>query len=734
MPAAPDREAALEAHGGTPLGYVGSERCAACHSEVAAAWAGSHHDLAMQPAGPDGLLGDFDGVAVQTGDGSVEFVRRDDGSASVRILEASGSLRAEHRVTHAFGVDPLQQMLVELPGGRLQVFEWAWDARPAQQGGQRWFRPYAGLEADAPHWQSALLNWNGMCADCHSTAVRKGYDASTDSYATTFAAVDVGCEACHGPGSAHAEAPVAGPIALAAVPRSWERRDDRGMPLRSPARSPAGELETCARCHSRRTQLAEGSLPPEPLLDAYVPELLDRGLYHADGQILDEVYVYGSFVQSAMHAAGVTCSDCHDPHGLELAAGTGGVCAGCHEPARFAATDHHGHAPGSAGSECVACHMPGRTYMGVDFRRDHSFRVPRPDLSVLVGTPNACNDCHDDRDAAWADAVVARRFPDGRRLDAHYGEAFAAARGWAEGRSTALTGLVADTALPAIVRATAYSLMAEQVDASMHEPILRGLRDAEPLVRLGALRAIEALPPEQRVEAQTLLDDPLRAIRAEAARVLNAARGRLSEPRRRDLDAALAEYADAQRLHGDRAFGRVNRAVVAVEQGDAAAAERLLREAIDVEPESPRAYLYLAELRRGRGEERDALDLLERAVRAAPGDAAAWSALGLAHVRGGRSELALEALRRAAALAPEQPAHAELLGIALSSYGRAGEAQRVLGDAAERFPAHRDVLFAAATVFRDAGMRERAAALSAALVRQFPADAAARALRDELSR
>ena len=158
-----------------------------------------------------------------------------------------------------------------------------------------------------------------------------------------------------------------------------------------------------------------------PFLDAYLPALLEPGLYHSDGQIDGEVYEYGSFLQSRMHAASVTCSDCHDPHSLKLRAEGNALCAQCHLPERFDLSAHHNHEPGSAGAQCVNCHMPTKTYMVVDARRDHSIRVPRPDLSISLGTPNACTPCHADRPAQWAAEAVAGWYPGGRQTTPHYG-------------------------------------------------------------------------------------------------------------------------------------------------------------------------------------------------------------------------------------------------------------------------------------------------------------------------
>ena len=174
--------------------------------------------------------------------------------------------------------------------------------------------------------------------------------------------------------------------------------------------------------------IAEGNTAATPLLDRSMPALLEPGLYHADGQIDGEVFEVGSFMQSRMFAAGVTCTNCHDPHAGGVRASGNGLCAQCHMPQKFDVTEHHHHAPGSSGAQCVACHMPAKTYMGVDLRRDHSFRVPRPDLTETIGVPNACNACHTDRSPAWAASTVAGWYPHGRQTTPHYGTALNAGR------------------------------------------------------------------------------------------------------------------------------------------------------------------------------------------------------------------------------------------------------------------------------------------------------------------
>ena len=256
----------------------------------------------------------------------------------------------DYQIAYTFGVFPLQQYLIAFPGGRLQALGIAWDSRPAAEGGQRWFHLYPDQAvpfSDPLHWTKRNQTWNFMCADCHSTNLRKNYDLATDSYATTWSEIDVSCEACHGPGSAHVGwAQSQSPDSVdpskgfavrlnAEIRGHWELEPDVGTATRTEPRQSVAEIDTCARCHARRREIATEYEYGRPFLDTHAPILLDAGMYHADGQIQDEVYEYGSFRQSLMFQKGVTCSNCHDPHSLELRAPGNAVCAQCHLPEKF---------------------------------------------------------------------------------------------------------------------------------------------------------------------------------------------------------------------------------------------------------------------------------------------------------------------------------------------------------------------------------------------------------------
>jgi predicted CXXCH cytochrome family protein len=519
-----------------PPSFVGGKACAGCHSAEFDAWKGSHHALAMQKATESTVLADFAGAQLEHFGVTTTFFRNGD-KFMVRTDGPDGALH-EYPIAYTFGVYPLQQYLIAFPGGRLQPLGVAWDSRPKEQGGQRWFHLYPDQKlkrGDPLHWTGRDQTWNYQCADCHSTDLKKNFDLAANTYATSWTDLDVSCEACHGPGSRHVAwaksgeraKPTDGPDRMGLTNwlkptdhSHWEMNPETGIARRTEKLTSA-ELDTCAACHSRRKVIAKDPVPGEPFPDAYLPALLEPGLYHADGQIDGEVYEYGSFLQSRMHHGGVTCSDCHDPHRAKLRADGNALCGQCHMPAKFDVAEHHHHQPGSTGAQCVNCHMPTKNFMVVDARRDHSIRVPRPDLSVALGTPNACIQCHARSSAEWAAETVAEWYPYGRQTTPHFGTALHAGRVGAPDAEQQLDRLILDQKQPAIARASALPLLAPYASSASEPAMKAAIADADPLVRLAAPRALPASPLQAVVRALAqLLADPVHAVRIEAARAL----------------------------------------------------------------------------------------------------------------------------------------------------------------------------------------------------------------------
>jgi predicted CXXCH cytochrome family protein len=574
-----------------PRAFVGSAQCASCHRPEYDAWRSSQHSRAMQPATPTNVLGRFDGTKLVNGGVSYTFLRRGDTSI-VNTVGPTGA-PADFAIRYTFGVYPLQQYLVELRGGHVQALLVAWDARPASQGGQRWFSLAPGSEASHAerfHWTGSEYNWNYMCADCHSTAVRKQYEPATDSFHTTFSEINVACEACHGPGSRH--------VSWARYPgvlRRFAWRDDglqaqltdrrgatwsidsaTGNARRSTPRTTEHEIETCTQCHARRNHIADGYTAGASLLDFYVPLPLLSGMYYPDGQQLDEVYTVASFQESRMYSMGVTCADCHDPHTQQLRRPGNQVCLQCHRAAKYDTAAHHHHAAGTPGAQCVSCHLPDTTYMQIDRRHDHSIRIPRPDLSVALGVPNACNRCHTDRDARWASAQVASWYPVRNPGFQRFAQAFAADDRGDPAATDSLGVIANDATEPWIVRASALARLAGRPGATALEAAQRWTRDSNSVVRFYALSLLEGMGGDQRSSmAAPLLRDSTRAIREEAAWLLAPLAQSLDTAARRAFDAAAAEFVASQRYNADRAPSRLRLVSFYAQIGrlDSAAAE-----------------------------------------------------------------------------------------------------------------------------------------------------------------
>jgi Tfp pilus assembly protein PilF len=468
-----------------------------------------------------------------------------------------------------------------------------------------------------------------------------------------------------------------------------------------------------------------------------MPALLDAGLYHADGQILGEVYEYGSFIQSRMFRAGVTCSDCHEPHGLGLRAPGNGVCAQCHMPAKFDTPDHHHHNMDSDAARCVSCHMPERTYMVVDPRRDHSLQVPRPDLSVAIGTPNACTGCHQDQSAAWAAAQVVRWYgPSSPARRPHFAAALDAGRRGLLTAEKALAALATDASQPGIARATALALLPEYLSPASLPAVEAALGEADPLVRATALATIETLPPEGRVRfAAPKLRDPVRAVRLAAAHALaDAPRQSLSPAQQADFEEALAELIASETVNADQPEAHLNLANLYMRLGRAADAESELRAALALDPRFVPALVNLADLFRAQGRDADSARVLEQALQVTPDNAEALHALGLLRVRQGRRAEAVDLLRRAARRQPESTRLAYVYAVALHGTGEPARAIAVLEDAHRRRPANRDVLIALVSYLRERGDTKAALGYAEQLVTLAPNDREVQAMVESLRR
>jgi predicted CXXCH cytochrome family protein len=615
---------------GEAPGYVGSETCVGCHRAAGEAWTTSHHARAWHEPTEQSVHGDFDGKTFEHR-GVVSRFSKGGGKFVVTTDGPDGQSR-KFDVVGTVGIAPLQQYLVETDPGRQQVLDLAWDTER-----RRWYHLYPDQDlphTDGLHWTGPYKNWNARCAECHATGYQKRYAPLTRRYSSMQAEKSVGCEACHGPGSAH----VTWTRDRSAFnPSAWRGVKMHGLTVSFEGKNAETEIQQCAGCHSRREAFADASpIAGTPFHDSYRLALLRDGLYHADGQIRDEVYVYGSFLQSKMYARGVRCTDCHNPHSGALKAQGNAVCTQCHNPsgkpgfptlkqAEYDTPKHHFHKPGSVGAQCKGCHMIERVYMRVDGRRDHSFRVPRPDLSAALGTPNACTDCHENKPTAWASAELASRFPDSSHRGTHHATTFTAAR---QGSGDAA---IADSLLEiglsrnnaGIVRATALDLLQRYAAPQIADRAAGLLRDPDPLVRAAAIPLQRAKPPATRVQRLgPLLQDERRSVRIAAVRaLLDILAGRAPPTLARSARQAIGEYQRSLSAKAD--FPEIQMAIAgtAMVSRKFRVAERAFSEAARMDPQRVDAWAMVARLRAAQGDIEGAKKALRDGLAANPNDA-----------------------------------------------------------------------------------------------------------------
>jgi len=665
----------------------------------------------MQTVTPETVAGDFSDTSIVVGSETFTF-RRHEQSFEVEVQE-TGHSSERLAVRYTFGVWPLQQYLVDVGHGRLQALQVAWDTRPAPQGGQRWF--YLGGDTIDPpgdplHWRGLAYNWNRSCADCHSTNVDKGYNPSTRGYETTFAETSVGCESCHGPASVHVERAKTGTAggdhdllrAIEKPPtRQWVFVPGKPIAVLEGASVIDPELSTCAPCHARRAQLKphEGNFD-----DDYRLALLEDDLYFADGQSKDEVFIHGSFLQSKMYASGVVCSDCHEPHAATLKVRPNALCSGCHRPEVFDTPSHTFHPYGSAGAECPSCHMPQRTYMGVDERADHRFGVPQPLLSAKIGAPDPCLGCHRDWTPQHAHELIERHI--GTRARTGFAEALWATRqGHIEGPKQ-LAAIAQSEDFPPIVRATALVELSANTSPHVIELARSLAAAADPLLRRASATIAHSLPPLDRDRiGRRLLRDPVASVRLEAASAFIDAPPMQEWPASdmQNLATAVAEYRDSKTWVSDGPDGLVDLANLALAMGDGQACQTYLEQAIAIDPSFSPAHLNLADYYRAMGQDDRAVVVLENALSRARDPAMIHHALGLAFTRLGRRDEAIRELARAFQLLPAVPRLGYVYAVALFDTGKREAALEVLRAVHERFPGDRTVLNVAIQYARELG-------------------------------
>jgi len=709
--------------------YVGKDACIECHKVQFELWKGSDHDLAMDYANDSTVLGDFNNTELIAQGFTHKFFKRN-GKFYVQTDGPEGEMQ-EFEVKYTFGYHPLQQYLVEFPGGKLQTLALTWDTIS-----KSWYHMADAVYPDENvdhnnwlHWTNQAQNWNGMCADCHSTNLKKGFDIQTETFQTTWSEIDVSCEACHGPSSEHIKW-----ANLSEMARP--QNTNTGLIVQTSNIDHVRYVDLCARCHTRRSVLWDYDFDWTDLLDHMIPEWVREPLYFPDGQILEEDYVYGSFTQSRMYMEGVKCNDCHDVHSGKRILDGNALCLQCHRSDVYDTYNHHFHKytgegslrvidefgneqPVGSGAQCINCHMTGRYYMGVDYRRDHSFRVPRPDLSDLLGTPNACIQCHAQQSNEWAAKYLKKWY--GESTNPHYGIALAAGTHMLPGAFEKLVRLTTDDLYPVIVRATALSLLGENYPESSKAVLKNSLKDIESLIRYTAIHLYPFTNHEEMNDLTPLLNDPVRAVRFEAAiKLSRVPDDQFPKKSRHALKEALNEYREAMEYSADFAASRHNLGNYYNNTGNPQKAIDQYKAAIEIDDLFYPAKVNLAMIYNQQGENEKAELLFRDVIRTNPEVPDIYYSLGLLLAEQQKFAEATIYLEKARELMPDRIRIYYNLGLIYQYIEEIEKAENTLKSGLKIEPESFDLLFALADLYVKSGQYDKARPLAEKLKEIYP--------------
>jgi len=636
------------------------------------------------PADSISVLGDFNNVEVTLNGVTSRFYIRD-GKYYI-FTEGEDGQYSEYEIKYTFGYHPLQQYLIEFENGYIQATRLAWDVLE-----QKWYHLNPDLtiaESEWLHWTNRSMNWNSMCSECHSTAPRKEFNDSADFYLTHWKEINTACESCHGPGSLHIEN-IENPSAA---------KDSLETYLSLTSKTTAkNQVDQCAPCHARRSTISDDYHPGDELYDHYIPEVLRQELYHDDGQIEDEVFVFGSFVQSKMYHNGVKCTDCHEPHSLNLKKEGNDLCLQCHEK-KYDLPTHTFHKEQTEASECINCHMTGETYMVNDYRRDHSFRIPRPDQSVKYNTPNSCNKCHTDQDPIWAANAIEQWYGPERNRN-YTDELLETLNGEAE--LEMIQNFILGEEHPAIARATAIQYLRGYRDPLILQAINQLLMDSNPIIQIESIEYFTDFSLEERQQyLMPLLTDTLRAVRVITAGLLaESPLSSIPEKYKNSFRSAIREYEVYLNYNADFKTGQLMLGQYYQKTGRPDKAEAAMLKSLVIDSLYNPTRLSLSLLYNSLGRNDDALRMYETVIQLEPNFAPAYYSAGLLLAEMNELERAGEYMKTAIEKDRSNPRVFFNYGIILQNLGNTKEAESVFKSGLINSPNNPDLHHAIAVLY-----------------------------------
>jgi tetratricopeptide (TPR) repeat protein len=626
-------------------GYVGSASCRECHESFYKLWATSHHGLAMQPYTSTFAQKQLQSQAQDIRIGPRRYrAARDTAKGWVREIGPEGEKKFP--IAHVMGGKNVYYFLTPYEKGRLQVLPLAYDVHK-----KSWFdtaasgvRHFPGQLTDAPlHWTDPEYTFNTSCYSCHVSQLSTNYDLEADTYHTVWAEPGINCEACHGPGEEH----------VRAFKSASKDKPPKDLKLISTKNFTAHQLNSmCASCHAKLSPVTPSFTPGERFFDHYNLVTLEHLDFYPDGRDLGENYTMTGWRMSPCAKSGkLDCMHCHTSSGryrFTDAARANNACLPCHKERVENATKHTRHKAESKGNQCISCHMPMTGFARMN-RSDHSMRPPTPAATIAYKSPNACNLCHTDEDATWADKqvrdwhkhdyqnsalypaglVAAARKPDWNRLDDMLAYLTREDRDeiFATSLVRLLRGCESDKKWPVIskllindssplVRAAAAEGLDNYYTTNSLQALIDATQDEYRLVRVRAVASLAGIPLERFKDKDRLV---IERAAAEYLAGLNARpddhvshynRGNFYLARQQHTEA-LKSYQTAIKLRPNNLLAHVNAAFAYNGLGQNDRAEASLRQAIKLDPNNLSAHLNLALILGEQGR----LDEAERAYR-----------------------------------------------------------------------------------------------------------------------
>jgi tetratricopeptide (TPR) repeat protein len=677
--------------------YVGDQQCKSCHANEYTNWQKSDHFKAIQKADDSSVLGNFKNASFTADGVSTHFFKKE-GKFYINTEGDDGKNR-DFEVRYAFGYYPLQQYLIEFPDGKLQTTRLSWDSKQ-----KKWFHQYAGQKIDYRnwlHWTKNAQNWNTMCAECHSTNLKKNYDVDKDSYHTSFDVLNVSCEACHGPGKNHISY-------IGGEDYKKGNKIEHSLLQLAKNNSQTAQINACAPCHALQNGLDPQKTNSEELLDNYVPVLPNTERFHADGQVNEEDYTYASFLQSKMYTRGIKCSNCHDPHSGKLQLIGNLTCLKCHEKT-YDSPSHHFHQINTEASLCKNCHAPGKYYMGNDLRHDHSFRVPRPDLSVQYSTPNACNNCHTNKSAKWSSDAVEKWYGSKRKY--HYAEDLIPGSKINEKSEYHLLKLMADTSVPNIIKATAVNYLGNISSEKSVNALSTSLNDKDPLIRYTALRSLmyQYRFLANKTIIAPLLNDKVKAVRIAAAELMGfMGEDQIPPEYLSSYSIAKNEFEKNLVYQTDFAHGNIPLADYYARNKNYPLAEKFYKRTLQKDSLANLARLNLAVVYNTQGKNAEAIDILKMAVKTDDKNDQAWYNLALLYNEINDSKNTAAAFEKTLSLKPVNARFFYNYGLFLQQKGNSVKAISILQQGLKQFPADESLNYAMTFIYIQTGHPDKA--------------------------